>query len=102
MKRWAALATVIAFCASTPRDASAQATPGAVKERGSGSELGQNAPNPATTETRFPFTIGDYPTCSDPSRVYRVSLRVYNILSQLVAVPVMQGGGGSATGVPLE
>ncbi len=51
----------------------------------------------------MPFTVGDYPTCSDPSRVYRVTLRVYNILSQLVAVPVLQGGAGSvAGGAPLE
>ncbi|MGI8510590.1 MAG: hypothetical protein ACR2MQ_14835, partial [Gemmatimonadaceae bacterium] len=32
-----------------------------------------------------------------------ISLRIYNILSQLVAVPVLQGGTGSvAGGAPLE
>lgn len=102
--RWAALAVVLASSALAPRSAVAQAGfPGANGDRGSGSELGQNSPNPFLSETRIPFTLGDYPTCADPSRVYRISLRIYNILSQLVAVPVLQGGTGSvAGGAPLE
>jgi len=102
--RCAALIAVLAFSALAPRSAAAQATlPGTGRDRGSGSELGQNSPNPFVSETRIPFTVGDYPTCSDLSRVYRVSLRVYNILSQLVAVTVLQGGTGSvAGGAPVE
>ena len=102
--RWAALMSVLALSALAPRSAAAQATlPLGGRDRGSGSELGQNSPNPFVSETRLPFTVGDYPMCSDPGRVYRVSLRVYNILSQLVAVPVLQGGTGSvAGGAPLE
>ncbi len=102
--RWAALIGVLAFSALAPRSVIAQASlPGTGGGRGSGSELGQNSPNPFVSETRMPFTVGDYPACSDPSRVYRVSLRVYNILSQLVAVAVLQGGSGSiAGGAPLE
>ena len=102
--RWAALMSVLALSALAPRSAAAQATlPAGGQGRGSGSELGQNSPNPFVSETRLPFTVGDYPMCSDPGRVYRVSLRVYNILSQLVAVPVLQGGTGSvAGGAPLE
>ncbi|HEY7897123.1 MAG TPA: hypothetical protein VIC03_01800 [Gemmatimonadaceae bacterium] len=102
--RWAALIGVLAFSALAPRSASAQSSlPGGGRDQGSGAVLGQNSPNPFVSETRIPFTVGDYPTCSDPSRVYRVSLRVYNILSQLVAVPVLQGGSGSvAGGAPLE
>lgn len=103
-QRWAALVTVVAISALAPRLAPAQGTnPGAKSERGSGSELGQNSPNPFTSETRIPFTVGDYPACSDPNREYRISLRVYNILSQLVAVTVLQGGSGSvAEGTPLD
>jgi hypothetical protein len=105
-QRWAALATVIALSALVPHSVEAQANStvaGAITERGSGSELGQNSPNPFITDTKIPFTIGNYPTCSDPGRVYRVSLRVYNILTQLVAVSVLQGGSGSvAEGTPLE
>ncbi len=102
--RWAALMSVLALSALAPRTAAAQVNlPGGGVVRGSGSELGQNSPNPFVSETRLPFTVGDYPLCSDPGRVYRVSLRVYNILSQLVAVPVLQGGTGSvAGGAPLE
>ena len=102
--RWAALMSVLALSALAPRSAVAQSVlPSGERDRGSGSELGQNSPNPFVSETRLPFTLGDYPTCSDPGRVYRVSLRVYNILSQLVAVPVLQGGTGSvAGGAPLE
>jgi hypothetical protein len=102
--RWTALIAVLASSALAPRSAAAQATlPGFGRDRGSGSELGQNSPNPFVSETRIPFTVGDYPACTDPSRIYQVSLRVYNILSQIVAVPVLQGGTGSvAGGAPVE
>jgi hypothetical protein len=85
-----------------PRVLSAQGTPTKGRERSSGG-LGQNYPNPFNPETRIPFTIGDAPTCSESGRQYKVTLRVYNLLSQLVAVPVLQGGtGGVAGGQPLE
>lgn len=103
--RWAALTIVLACSAFAPNMAAAQSgsSGGTAKVSGSGSELGQNTPNPFTTDTKIPFTVGDYPTCSDPSRTYRVSLRIYNIISQLVAVPVMQGGTESvADGAPLD
>ena len=35
--------------------------------------------------------IGDYPACTDAARQYRVTLRVYNVLAQLVAIPILQG-----------
>lgn len=103
-QRWAALATVVALSVLSPRLSAAQGTTlGFPGDRGAGQELGQNMPNPFVSETRIPFTLGDYPTCSDPGRVYRVSLRIYNILSQLVAVPVMQEGtGNTAVGAPLD
>ena len=64
--------------------------------------LKQNYPNPFNPETRIPFTIGDE-KCEDPGRQHKVSLRIYNILSQLVAIPVLQGGtGGVAGGVRLD
>ena len=103
-QRWAALVTVIALSAFVPRLAVAQtSTPGTGQQRGSGAELGQNSPNPFTSDTRIPFTVGDYPTCSDPGHVYQVSLRISDILAQVVAVPVLQGGSGNVTeGKPLE
>lgn len=96
--RWAALALVLAFSAIMPRLVAAQSTPPAPAQDRPRLDLGQNYPNPFNPETRIPFTVGDYPTCSEPNRVYRVTLRVYNLLAQLVAEPILQAGGGNAAG----
>lgn len=104
---WAALTTVLVLSASVPGAAAAQQTtpqqspPPRAQKGGFG--LGQNYPNPFNPETRIPFTVGDAPTCTDPARQYRVTLRIYNLLAQVVAVPVLQGGAGEvAGGQPLE
>jgi hypothetical protein len=90
--RWAALVFVLALGALVPRQASAQgASPTAPGKSRAGLFLGSSYPNPLVSETRIPFTVGDS-TCSEPSRQYKVSLRIYNVLAQLVAVPVLQNG----------
>jgi hypothetical protein len=61
--------------------------------------LGQNYPSPFSATTRIPFTVGDPPTCPDNGRHYRVSLQIYNLLAQVVAVPVMAEGGTSVVPV---
>lgn len=95
---WVAL-VVLALSSFMPGKLSAQGTlPQSGRARGSGLELGQNYPNPFNTETRIPFSIGDGAGCLDPSRLYRVSLRIYNVLAQPVAVPVLQGGTGNVAG----
>lgn len=102
-QRWAALLVVLALCAFTPRWAAAQATQQSSRDQSSGASLGQNYPNPFNPETTIPFGIGGAPECTDPSRQYRVSLRIYNVLAQLVAIPVLQGGSaGVAGGQPLS
>ena len=63
--------------------------------------LSQNYPNPFNPETTIPFTIGDAPVCDDPGRTYRVTLRIYNVLAQLVAIPLLIGGGEKLENVPL-
>ncbi|MCU0623552.1 MAG: hypothetical protein MUF53_06760 [Gemmatimonadaceae bacterium] len=64
--------------------------------------LGQNIPNPVVSDTRIPFTLGDA-ACQNAPRAYRVSLRLYNLLSQVVAVPVVQTGpNGPAGNLPME
>jgi hypothetical protein len=102
--RWAALLTVLALVTLVPTSAAAQGTPitpPTAGERSPGIQLGQNFPNPFNPATVIPFTIGDPPTCSkDAGRQHHVSLRIYNILAQLVGIPVLQtgaapGGGGS-------
>lgn len=101
--RWAARFLVLALCALVTRAAAAQATTQSSRDPVSGSSLGQNYPNPFNSETTIPFSIGDAPSCSDAGRQYRVSLKIYNVLAQMVAVPVLQGGSSSiAGGQPLN
>ena len=97
--RWLALAVVLTL-ALVPRDGSAQTT-GTARGSAAGS-LRQNYPNPFNPETRSDFWVDE--ACTAGSSVqHRVSVHIYNILSQLVAVPVLQGSAGSvAGGQPLE
>ena len=99
--RWGALSIVLVLSALMPRILAAQAQDPARKR--SAGILRQNYPNPFNPETRISFTVGDE-KCDDPGRQHRVSLRIYNILSQLVAIPVLQGGAGgsAAPGIPLD
>jgi hypothetical protein len=95
---WVAL-VVLALSSFMPGKLSAQGVPPqSGRAHGPGLELGQNYPNPFNPETRIPFSVGDGAGCVDPSRLYRVSLRVYNVLAQPVAVPVLQGGAGNVAG----
>jgi len=94
--RWGALSIVLVLSALMPRVLTAQGSQNPGRERNPG-VLKQNYPNPFNPETRIPFTIGDE-KCEDPGRQYKVSLRIYNILSQLVAIPVLQGGTGGVAG----
>ncbi len=99
--RWAALLFVLALGALVPNNAATQGTtPPPARERSPGFELGQNYPNPFNPATTIPFTLGDPPTCSEPDQQYRVNLRIYNVLAQLVAIPILQGGDVAA-GQPL-
>lgn len=96
--RWAALLAVLTLTL-TPQFAKAQGSTAGQAKRPA-VKLGQNFPNPFNPETRIPFEVG----CSnDPSQQYKVSVRVFNLLAQFVAIPVLQGGNGNvAGGQPLE
>ncbi len=104
--RWAALVFVLALSAFMPRDADAQQPADTAQMRGGGRQpgvkLGQNFPNPFNPETWIPFSIGNSPECADAGRQYRVTLRVYNVLAQLVAVPLLQGGTSTVAGQPVQ
>jgi hypothetical protein len=92
--RWAALGLVLALSALMPHAASAQSgQPGRGRPKVT---LEQNYPNPFNPETWIPFGIDE--TCSEPGRQYRVTMRIFNLLAQEVAVPVIQGGTGTAAG----
>jgi hypothetical protein len=106
--RWAALSCVLALGAFVPGKVAAQETPPTTppRARSPGFELGQNYPNPFNPSTSVPFTLGDPPECADSTREYHVTLRIYNVLAQLVAIPVLQSGefagGQSVVGLALR
>ena len=93
--RWAALTVVLALSALMPRTAEAQTGDQPAAQRRIGT-LGQNYPNPFNPETWIPFGVDS--ACTEPARQHRVTLRIYNLLAQVVAVPVLQGGSGSVAG----
>jgi hypothetical protein len=100
--RWAALGAVLALVAVVPRDLFAQGSQQGGDRRGVEGGLRQNYPNPFNPETFIPFSVGPS-QCDDHSKLYRVSVRIYNILTQPIAIPILQGGSGSvAGGQPLE
>lgn len=60
-------------------------------ERPPAIELKQNYPNPFNPATTIPFSLsGDL---FKDGRQPKVTLRIYNVLAQLVAVPILQGSG---------
>jgi hypothetical protein len=95
---WRALVLGLAVSAFMPSRTVAQGSPQTGPRHGAGLELGQNYPNPFNQDTRIPFVVGDGPNCSDPGQLHRVTLRIYNLLAQLVAVPVLQSGSGNGAG----
>jgi hypothetical protein len=84
--RWAALALVLALCAVPTKQAAGQQAAPQPRGRKLG-VLGQNYPNPFNPETHIPFSI-NYEGCSGQ---HVVSVRIYNVLAQLVAVPKLEG-----------
>jgi hypothetical protein len=90
--RWAALTLVLALWCLAPESAagqSAQADQLQPRGRKAGT-LGQNYPNPVSSETHIPFTLA----CTDGAGGdYVVSVRIYNVLAQFVAIPVLQDSG---------
>ena len=93
-----ALFLVLVLSAFMPGRSAAQGiSPQPGGGQGAGLQLGQNYPNPVNQDTRIPFLISDGQGCID-GRVHRVSLRIYNLLAQLIAVPLLQGGSGNAGG----
>ncbi|HEX6598601.1 MAG TPA: hypothetical protein VF034_04715 [Gemmatimonadaceae bacterium] len=95
--RWAALALVLALGALAPSPAAGQRT-SPPRERRLGT-LGQNFPNPFRPDTWIPFSVDD---CNGRGGQRVVSLRVYNVLAQLVATPVLHGAGVPVAGVRLS
>lgn len=62
--------------------------------------LGRNYPNPFNPETFIPFSVDSRVFANGHKPV--VTLRVYNVLAQLVAVPILQGSGQKLDNLRLE
>lgn len=62
-------------------------------------ELRQNYPNPFNPATTIPFRL-NADAFADGHRP-KVTLKVYNVLAQLVAVPILQGSGEPLENVEL-
>ena len=63
-------------------------------------QLKQNYPNPFNPATTIPFTLSAdlFANGHRP----KVSLKVFNVLAQLVAIPILQGSGEFLDNVPLS
>ncbi|MFI5311229.1 MAG: T9SS type A sorting domain-containing protein [Gemmatimonadales bacterium] len=95
--RWLALPVVVLALGLMPREGKAQGT-----ARKHVIEVQQNYPNPFNPETHQVFGF-DLASCAPGGPLSRVSVTIYNLLMQRVAVPVLQGGAGSvAGGQPLQ
>jgi hypothetical protein len=81
---WACVALGLSVAASAPLAAQESQQRDRV-------ELGQNYPNPFNPETTIPFTLPEGLFGAGERPV--VSLRIYNVLAQLVAIPILQGSG---------
>jgi hypothetical protein len=81
---WAVLGLGLVVAGAGEGQAQAQGPPAPV-------ELKQNYPNPFNPATTLPFALsGDlFANGHRP----RVSLKIYNVLAQLVATPILQGTG---------
>src|SRR5262245_10453525 len=63
-------------------------------------ELRQNYPNPFNPATTIPFALGGNLFANGHRP--RVSLKIYNVLAQLVAIPILQGTGQPLDGQQLD
>jgi hypothetical protein len=70
------------------------------QQQGDRVELRQNYPNPFNPETTIPFKLSAS-LFADGARPV-VSLKIYNVLAQLVAIPILQGSGEPLDNVRLE
>lgn len=87
--RWAALVSVLALCAMTPKHAAGQQTQQTPRGHSAAGAFGKPYPNPFNPDVSTPFVV-DTSTCTDGSQQHVVSMRILNILAQQVAIPVLR------------
>ena len=86
--RWASPALGLVACALVALPASSQVPDQRAEGGHRRGVLGQNQPNPFSQQTTIPFTVGDT-ACATGTQRHVVTLRIYNILSQVVAVAAL-------------
>jgi hypothetical protein len=92
--RWARPALGLVACVLFAPRASSQAPGQRVGEGHRRGVLHQNQPNPFARHTTIPFTIGD--DACVPGTHHVVTLRIYNILSQVVAFAALADSSAAA------
>ena len=90
---WAVLGLGLWAAGVGASEARGQAPPPAV-------ELKQNYPNPFNPATTIPFSLNGALFVNGHRP--KVSLKVYNVLAQLVAVPILQGTGEALDNLELS
>lgn len=93
--RWAALWLALALCSVSAKQAAGQSS--TTQPPRKPGVLGQNYPNPFNPETAIPFSV----TCDGGNGAHTVTLRVFNVLAQLVAVPKLDGPASPVTNLKL-
>jgi len=88
MRRTTGVLSVLLFLLVGAAALPAQEPPPATRQ-GNGFQLDQNYPNPFNPETTIPFTLGE--ALFVDGRAATVSVRIFNLLQQLVAYPVALG-----------
>ena len=91
MRYFAWAVAVLGLLAVNPAQADAQVT--------NPVRLKQNSPNPFNPETTIPFVLIEELWEVDKPVV---SLRIYNVLAQLVAIPVLQATGEKFDNIALD
>lgn len=86
--RWAPAALGIVACMLITSAAAGQTTGQRAERSHRRGVLAQNEPNPFSSQTTIPFSVGDT-DCAPGTQQHTVTLRIYNILSQIVAVATL-------------
>ena len=89
MRRMAGVLSVLLALFVAANGLSAQEAGAASAGQANGFQLEQNYPNPFNPETRIPFVLGE--ELFADGRPVVVSLRIFNLLQQVVASPVALG-----------
>ena len=100
MRRLLRVVVVLLSLICAAEGVSAQDMGRGAQDRGAnGFQLGQNYPNPFNPETTIPFVLGE--DLFVDGRPAVVSVRIFNVLAQLIAYPVALGHP-TGEGVPVD